>query len=151
MSVVMVSVLVGIRQIRRFMLLMGCAALVVASPVVSQEQAEGDQGLITIESDLQSADNITGVVTASGNVRLKHVDRGVVATSRQAQYFTKESRIVLSGDVDVIQDDGNLLQADRVIYLLDEERAVAEPLEGEQVYSRFVLNQVESDQQPLLP
>ncbi|MAB55821.1 MAG: hypothetical protein CMN93_08095 [Synechococcus sp. CPC35] len=99
-----------------------------------------EAGLITIESDQQSADNSTGVITASGNVRLIHVDRGVVATSRQAQYFTKEERIVLSGDVDVVQDDGNRMQAERLIYLLDEERAVATPAEGRQVFSQWRLD-----------
>ena len=95
--------------------------------------------MITIESDLQSADNTTGVVTASGNVRIVHADRGVVATSRQAQYFTKEERIVLRGDVDVVQNDGHALRADQVIYLLQEGRAVAISGEGAQVFSQWTL------------
>ena len=80
-----------------------------------------------------------GVITASGNVRLVHDDRGLVATSRQAQYFTEEDRIVLSGDVDVIQTDGNLLRADRFTYLLEEGRAIANPLPGQQVFSQWTL------------
>ena len=104
-----------------------------------QAQQTADAGVITIESDLQSADNSTGVITASGNVRLVHAGRGLVATSRQAQYFTKEDRIVLSGDVDVIQADGNLLRADRFTYLLEEARAVAIPLPGQQVFSQWTL------------
>ena len=101
------------------------AALVHLVPSQAQQAAEA--GVITIESDLQSADNSTGVITASGNVRLVHADRGLVATSRQAQYFTEEDRIVLSGDVDVIQADGNLLRADRFTYLLEDGRAIARP------------------------
>ena len=97
------------------------------------------EGLITIESDQQSADNVTGVITASGNVRLVHANRGVVATSRQAQYFTKEERIGLRGDVDVVQIDGHALRADQVIYLLQEDRAVAIPGEGDQVFSQWTL------------
>ena len=104
-----------------------------------QAQQTADAGVITIESDLQAADNSTGVITASGNVRLVHAGRGLVATSRQAQYFTEEDRIVLSGDVDVIQADGNLLRADRFTYLLEEERAVAIPLPGQQVFSQWML------------
>ena len=104
-----------------------------------QAQQTADAGVITIESDLQAADNSTGVITASGNVRLVHAGRGLVATSRQAQYFTEEDRIVLSGDVDVIQADGNLIRADRFTYLLDEERAVAIPLPGQQVFSQWML------------
>jgi len=125
-------------------LLVGATALPAVEP--------NDQGLITIESDQQAADNVTGVITASGNVRLVHDLRGVVATSRQAQYFTKESRIVLSGDVDVIEKDGNLLRADRVIYLLDEERAIATPVEGAQVFSRWTLKPSEPKQpEPVRP
>ncbi|MEC8095949.1 MAG: hypothetical protein VX105_01810 [Cyanobacteriota bacterium] len=126
------------------------AALLVGSNALLAEEP-ADQGLITIESDQQAADSVTGVITASGNVRLVHDQRGVVATSRQAQYFTKESRIVLSGDVDVVQTDGNLLKADRVTYLLDEERAIATPLEGEQVFSSWTLKSSEPEPEPLRP
>jgi lipopolysaccharide export system protein LptA len=104
-----------------------------------QAQQTADAGVITIESDLQSADNSTGVITASGNVRLVHAGRGLVATSRQAQYFTEEDRIVLSGDVDVIQADGNQLRADRFTYLLEEGRAIASPVPGQQVFSQWSL------------
>jgi lipopolysaccharide export system protein LptA len=94
-------------------------------------------GIVTIESDLQRADNLTGVVTASGNVRIVYPDRRVVATARQAQYFTREGRVVLSGDVDVIQVDGPSIQADRITYLVDQERVIAEPARAGQVLSRF--------------
>ena len=121
--------------------------LAIFGPLVSaQAQQTADAGVITIESDLQSADNGPGVVTASGNVRLVHAGRGLVATSRQAQYFTEEDRIVLSGDVDVIQADGNQLRADRFTYLLDEGRAVASPVPGQQVFSQWSL----SPSQPVL-
>ena len=71
--------------------------------VATNAQQSTQSGLITIESDQQTADNSIGVATAQGNVRLIHVDRGIVATGRQAQYFMKEERIVLSGDVDIVQ------------------------------------------------
>ena len=98
-----------------------------------------ETGMLTIESDQQLADNTTGVVTAIGNVRLIHPERGVVATSRQAQYFTNEDRIVLSGDVDVTQTDGTAIRAERLIYLLDQQRAIAEPADGAQVMSQWRL------------
>ena len=104
-----------------------------------QAQQTADAGVITIESDLQAADNSTGVITASGNVRLVHAGRGLVATSRQAQYFTEEDRIVLSGDVDVIQAEGNQLRADRFTYLLNEGRAIATPVPGQQVFRQWSL------------
>jgi len=98
-------------------------------------------GLVTIESDSQKADNATGIITAIGNVRILYPDRRTVATSRQAQYFTKEGRIVLTGDVDVVQEGGNRLRAERVVYLVDSERVLAEPASGQQVFSQFRLQQ----------
>jgi len=105
-----------------------------------------DDGLVTIESDLQTADSVTGVITAVGNVRIVYPNRGVVATSRQAQFFTRENRIVLSGDVDVIEKDGNALRAERVTYLVDEEKAVADPPPGEQVFTTLFLQRAVSPQ-----
>lgn len=107
--------------------------------------ARAQTGFLTIESDQQMADNNSGVVTALGNVRLIHPERGLVATSRQAQYFTKEDRIVLSGDVDVSQTDGTSIRAERLIYLLNQDRAIAQPAEGAQVFSQWVLQQNESE------
>ena len=98
-------------------------------------------GLLTIESDQQSANSGTGVITASGNVRLVHADRGLVATGRQAQYFSREQRIVLSGDVDVVQTDGHTLRADQVTVLLDEQRTLATTRAGEQVISSWTLQE----------
>ncbi|MGL6133603.1 MAG: LPS-assembly protein LptD [Prochlorococcaceae cyanobacterium] len=94
-------------------------------------------GIVSIESDLQRADNLTGVITASGNVRIVYPDRRLVATARQAQFFSREGRVVLSGDVDVIQLEGPSIQAERITYLVDQERVIAEPASGEQVLSRF--------------
>ena len=143
-------VAIALRRLRTFAC---CLSVVVVSsiPVPLQSQEASEAGLITIESDLQSADNSTGVITASGNVRLVHPDRGVVATSQQAQYFTQEERIVLSGDVDVVQDEGNRLQAAKVIYLLDEERALAMPADGEQVFSQWTLDQSDLEPSSLTP
>ena len=118
-------------------------------PVATPQSAQ-QGGLITIESDTQSADNITGVVTALGNVRIVYPARGMVATSRQAQYYSKEGRLVLSGDVDVIQEGGNALRAERVVYSLDDERAVAEPPQGGQVFSQMVIRQDQGQPQPVV-
>ena len=114
-----------------------------ASPAASTPTpaaALATAGLVSIESDLQQADNSTGVITASGNVRIVYPDRRVVATARQAQYFSREARIVLSGDVDVIQADGSALRAERVIVLLNSQRVVAQPRQGQQVVSTLRLN-----------
>lgn len=111
----------------------------VAPPTPGSKPASGG-GLVTIESDLQQADNQTGVVTATGNVRITYPERGMVATSRQAQYFSREGRLVLSGDVDVIDADGQRIRAERLVYTLDQERLLAQPMPGRQVRSKLRLS-----------
>lgn len=97
--------------------------------------ASTQAGQVTIESDRQLADNGTGVVTASGNVRIVYPDRKLLATARQAQYFSREGRVVLSGDVQVLQDDGSRLLAEQVVYDVSLERLEARPVPGAQVLS----------------
>ena len=104
---------------------------------VDTEPQAAPSGLVTVVSDLQQADNVTGVVTATGNVKITYPPKQVQAWARQAQYFTKEERIVLTGDVDVVQEGGNRLKADRVIYLVLEDRMIADPAFGDQVMSKF--------------
>ena len=101
------------------------------------ETPAAPSGLVTVVSDLQQADNVTGVVTATGNVKITYPPKQVQAWARQAQYFTKEERIVLTGDVDVVQEGGNRIKADRVIYLVLEDRMIADPAFGDQVMSKF--------------
>lgn len=117
-------------------------------PVAPAAPARVRTGLVTIESDLQRADQSTGVITASGNVRIVYPDQRVVATARQAQYFSREGRVVLSGDVDIVQQGGNLLRAERVIYLVERDRLVAIPPSGQQVYSRVSLPARQRPAQP---
>ena len=119
------------------------------SPQPEPEQpARISTGLVTIESDQQRADQLTGVVTATGNVRIVYPDEQVVATARQAQYFSKENRVVLSGDVDIVQEGGNLIRAERVVYLVDGERLIAIPPSGQQVFSRLKIQQKPAPQPP---
>lgn len=128
--------------------------LAQAVPGRTQEQpaapARVSTGLVTIESDQQRADQLTGVVTATGNVRIVYPDERVVATARQAQYFSKENRVVLSGDVDIVQEGGNLIRAERVVYLVDGERLIAIPPAGQQVFSRLKIQQ-QPQAQPQTP
>lgn len=107
--------------------------VVAATP--STNPARG--GLVSIESDQQQADNVTGVVTAIGNVRITYPERGMVATARQAQYYTREGRLVLSGDVDIIDRDGQRLRADQIVYWLNGQRLLALPAKGQQVQTRL--------------
>ena len=123
-------------------------AAVGASPTAATPPAPApapvarlNTGLVTIESDQQQADQLTGVITATGNVRIVYPDQRVVATARQAQYFSKENRVVLSGDVDIVQEGGNLIRAEQVVYQVAGERLVAIPPEGQQVFSRVRIQQ----------
>jgi lipopolysaccharide export system protein LptA len=117
------------------------ASAASATPAATAQPARVSTSLVTIESDLQRADQLTGVVTATGNVRIVYPDERVVATARQAQYFSKENRVVLSGDVDIVQEGGNLIRAERVVYLVDGERLIAIPPDGQQVFSRLKIQQ----------
>ena len=143
--------------LRASMIWCGGLLLALTGPSLAQEVVaplEGpssDDGLITIESDSQTADNVTGVVTAIGNVRIVYPSRGMVATSRQAQYFSREGRLVLSGDVDVVQEDGSTLRAERVTYNLEDERAVALPSSRQQVRATMILRPDQPAQTPLTP
>ena len=122
------------------------------SPAPSTPAVVRDDGMVSIESDRQQADNRTGIVTAIGNVRITYPQKGMVATSRQAQYFSKEGRLVLSGDVDVVDRDGQRIRAERLVYLLDSERVVAEPSAGRQVFSKLRLQTREgATPSPLVP
>lgn len=139
----------GRRHTRLALALLGAAALALAGPAAAQQPqaptestatpARINTGLVTIESDLQRADQVTGVVTATGNVRIVYPDQRLVATARQAQYFSKEGRVVLSGDVDIVQEGGNLMRAEQVVYLVNAERMTAMPPAGQQVYSRMTI------------
>ncbi|MFM7514832.1 MAG: LptA/OstA family protein [Cyanobium sp.] len=130
------------------------AQVPASAPPASAQPAAGqsaDTGMVTIESDSQQADNVTGIVTATGNVRITYPEKGMVATSRQAQYFSREGRLVLTGDVDVIDADGQRIRAERLTYRLDSERIVAEPESGRQVTSRLKIRQEAGKPAPAPP
>jgi lipopolysaccharide export system protein LptA len=93
---------------------------------------------LTLRSDVQEANAKTGVITARGNVQIFYPARQIQATSAQAQYFSKERRIVLSGNVYVLQE-GNSMRGETITYLIDEGRFVALPLPPKQVESIYIV------------
>ncbi|HEY9815789.1 MAG TPA: LptA/OstA family protein [Candidatus Obscuribacterales bacterium] len=93
---------------------------------------------LTLRSDIQEANSITGVITARGNVQIDYPARQIQATSAQALYYSREQRIVLSGDVYVLQE-GNSLRGETVTYLIEEGRFVALPDRGQQVQSIYIV------------
>lgn len=104
-----------------------------------QPTPTGSQPL-TLRSDIQEANSKTGVITARGNVQIFYPARQIQATSAQAQYFSRERRIVLSGDVYVLQQ-GNSLRGETITYLIDEGRFVALPQAPKQVEAIYLLQE----------
>jgi lipopolysaccharide export system protein LptA len=123
-----------------FSLLTSAIAL---SPVTRKVEAQGNGQALTVLSDIQEANSETGVVTARGNVRLYYPARGIQATSAQAQYFSRERRLILTGDVYVLQN-GNTIRAESITYLIDESRFVATPQTNSQVESIYLVNDPEA-------
>lgn len=107
------------------------AAIATLPLTLHTAQAQTRRAL-TLRADIQQANARTGVVTARGNVQLSYPARQIQATATQAQYFSRERRIVLSGNVYVLQE-GNSLRADTITYLIDEGRFVAMPNNDQQV------------------
>ena len=103
-----------------------------------QAQAGAPQAL-TLDADIQEANAKTGVVTARGNVRLNYPARQIEATAAQAQYFSQERRIVMTGDVLVLQSGTNSIRGEVVTYLIDEGRFVALPQASQQVRSVYTI------------
>jgi len=125
--------------------LVSIALVVAASSLrLGTATAQTTERPLTIQSDIQEANAKTGVVTARGNVQLNYPARSIQATAAQAQYFSRERRIVLSGDVFVIQD-GNTLRGETVTYLVDEGRFVAMPQANQQVESVLLVEDTPDD------
>jgi lipopolysaccharide export system protein LptA len=106
-------------------------------PVPVQAQQPNPQGL-TIQADTQEANSKTQVVTATGNVRLNYPSRKVQARASLAQYFIKQKRILLTGNV-LIDQDGNTLAGESVIYLIEEGKFIANPKVNQQVRSNYII------------
>ena len=106
-------------------------------PIQAQNYASG--GSITVRSDIQEANSETGVVTALGNVEINFPARQIQATAAQAQYFSRERRLILSGNVYVLQE-GNSMRAEEMTYLIDEGRFIATPKENRQVESTYIVS-----------
>jgi lipopolysaccharide export system protein LptA len=122
------------------MLLAEGFALLSPLAEAQQQPATGEARPLTLRSDVQEANAKTGVITARGNVQIYYPARQIQATAAQAQYFSKERRIILSGDVYVLQQ-GNSLRGETITYLIDEGRFVALPLPPKQVEAVYILQE----------
>jgi len=93
---------------------------------------------LTIRADIQEADSKNGIITARGNVKMNYPARQIDATSAQAQYFSKERRIVLSGNV-IVNQQGNIIKAETITYLIDQAKFQAMPESNKQVESVYIV------------
>jgi lipopolysaccharide export system protein LptA len=117
--------------------IVGAIAFTMPSPLKSQPTNDGRA--LTVKAQIQEANSKTGVVTARGNVEMFYPARKIQATAAQAQYFSRERRIVLSGNVYVLQE-GNSIQGESITYLIDEGRFIATPKTNGQVESIYIIS-----------
>jgi len=118
--------------------LIAIPVLAIASSSLSSTQAQTNTAL-TIRADVQEANSITGVVTATGNVKMSYPARQIDAVAEQAQYFSKEQRVVLTGNVIVTQEGVNSIKAQTITYLVSEGKFVAAPPDNQQVETIYVV------------
>lgn len=110
-------------------------AIVVGSDEL-QAQAPQSAGQLSISADSQEANTGTGVIVARGNVRIEYPARKVTATAEQATYSSKEKKIILTGNVSLIQDE-NRINAEKVTYFIDKGLFQADPKSKQQVRSTY--------------
>ncbi|NJO20798.1 MAG: organic solvent tolerance protein OstA [Spirulinaceae cyanobacterium RM2_2_10] len=130
-------------------LLLVTGGAIALLPPQAPVQAQ-DGRAITVRSDIQEADQVTGVVTARGNVQIDYPARQIRATAAQAQYFSRENRIVMTGNVFVLQE-GNSLRGETITYLIDEGRFIATPPDARQVESVYIISDPEAPPQAADP
>ncbi|MEL6496043.1 MAG: LptA/OstA family protein [Cyanobacteria bacterium J06623_7] len=107
-----------------------------AVPRITLSQAT--PGAIALKSDIQESNSQTGVITARGNVQIDYPARQIKATAAQAQYFSRERLLILTGNVYVLQA-GNSLRAEEITYLIDEGKFIAKPQSDRQVESTYII------------
>ena len=91
-----------------------------------------------LRANVTEANSKTGVVVARGNVLITYAARQIEATAAQAIYYSKEGKIILSGNVNILQE-GNTLKGETVTYLVNEGRFVALPRENSQVEATYIM------------
>jgi lipopolysaccharide export system protein LptA len=117
-----------------------CFSISQITPAIAQSKSAtpNSNSALTIRADSQEANSKTGVVTAKGNVLMNYPARAIVATSTQAQYFSKERRIILTGNV-IVTQQGNKIVAETITYLIDEGKFEAKPESNRQVESTYIV------------
>ncbi|KOR34413.1 MULTISPECIES: LptA/OstA family protein [Planktothricoides] len=129
--------------------LAGAIATPTYTQIANANQAANAQSL-SVRSDIQEADAKTGIVTARGNVQINYPARQMQGTAAQAQYFSRERRIVLTGNAYILQQ-GNSLRAETITYLIDEGRFIAVPEKNQQVESIYLIPDPNASNQSSAP
>jgi lipopolysaccharide export system protein LptA len=119
------------------LLTFGNTILTPLPPIPVLAQQPNTQGL-SIQADTQEANSKTEVVTARGNVRLNYPSRKLQARASLAQYYIKQKRILLTGNVLIVQE-GSTLEAESALYLIDEGKFIANPKVKQQVRSNYII------------
>jgi lipopolysaccharide export system protein LptA len=119
-------------------MLFGSVTAPASAQSTRQNSGQNANTSLTIRADIQEANSKTGIVTARGNVRMKYPARQINATSAQARYFSKERRIILSGNV-IVTQEGNSIKAETITYLIDEGKFEALPPAQQQVESVYIV------------
>jgi lipopolysaccharide export system protein LptA len=127
----------------------GVMGLGIATSVEAQQPLPTGSAL-TVRSDIQEANSKTGVITARGNVQVYYPARKIQATAAQAQYFSRERRLVMTGNVYVLQE-GNSIRSETMTYLVDEGRFIATPQTSQQVESIYLVRENENPSRPAAP
>jgi lipopolysaccharide export system protein LptA len=124
----------------RFVNVITPIALLIGSVMlpIAQPPARAQQQTMQLRANTTQADYKSGRVIAKGNVQITYAARQIEATAAEAIYYQKENKIVLSGNVKILQE-GNRLNAETVTYLVNEGRFVAQPQENGQVEASYVI------------
>ncbi len=124
------------------------SAIAFTTPLQSAlAQPAANERTLTLKANVQEANAKTGVLTARGNVQIYYPARQIQATAAQAQYFSRERRIVLNGNVNILQQ-GNSIRGETVTYLIDEGRFIATPKADSQVESTYIVSEPNAQTQP---
>lgn len=103
---------------------------------------------LIIRAQKQEVNVRSGIITVSGNVKLDYAARQIQAVAREAQYFTKEKKIILNGNVTVNQL-GNIIKAETITYLIEEGQFTAVPKDNQQVESIYIVDDPEAQANPI--
>lgn len=106
-----------------------------AVPVTAQQPSSQK---FTLDADTQEANSKTEVATVRGNVKFNYPSRKIQGKADLGQYYIKQKRIVLTGNVSIVQN-GNTLEGESITYSIGEGKFVANPKVNKQVRSNYLV------------